>query len=364
MLVGWTVVSLMAGLTGCWAGDRAELPDEPTRWAPVAGDLDDSWVIDEIPTTVDCPDGDPARLWLAHPSTPSEPMPVAVVFPGGAFDYPTTASSTDTDGDTDTTGGAWRSPTRLDRDWADRRAWAVLGMYASDDAAITHTGAMPLALAERDHAVLVVPNCWGDYGANDGDNDQAADGFARRGRALGTIAWRLVTQDGFAAGEQLPLPIPPAYDEAVLVGLAQGGRGVGELLHDPTVVDPAAVILDSVDDDLGVYYDAPEVWVEELEGLSRIWPAGRAAALARRVSTASLPAESALVVSAADPRLPAGIVDAVASAVTNAGGTVTDTGQTVHVQTASDLELSRTVVGQALGAPPDDDTDATDDTDG
>lgn len=337
-------------LAGCWAGDRAPLPDGPTAWEPIVGAPElGRWEVAEVPTELACPDGDPARLWLVRPTDPTDPVPVAVLFHDGAFDYP--LATADTDG---SPSGTWREPTRLDRDWADRRAWATLGMWGSDDATIVHTGALPRALVDRGHAVLAVPNCWGDYGFNDGDNDVLADGFERRGGALTRLAWRLATEEGFATEEGLELGLTPKVDEAVLVGLGHGGRSVAVIIKDSQLAVPSAVILDSVGDDLRVYFDDPSVWAEQVEGLERIWTDGRSAARASRLGNAPLPASTHLVVSAADPTLPAGIVDELATWVETRGGSRTDTGATRHIQMAGDLQLANTVVADVLGEPAPD----------
>jgi len=347
-------------LAACWAGDRAPLPDGPATWAPVAGTAPGGrWQVVELSTSLACPDGQTARLWLARPESPAGPMPLAVLFHGGAFDYPLSDPGSDTDTDTPASpSGTWRSPTRLTRDWSDRRSWASLGQWSSDDPDVVHTGALPLALAEREHAILAVPNCWGDYGVNEGDNDVAADGFERQGGALTRLAWRIATEEGFAATQDLDPGLVPITDQAVAVGLGEGGRSVGVLVKDSALEPPAAVILDSVDDDLRVYFDDPGVWSEQVEGLERIWPDGRSGAQQTRLGNAPLPATTHLVLSAADPSLPAGIIDELATHVTARGGTVTDTGQTRHIQLAGDLELARTVVADVLGEAPD-----TDDTD-
>lgn len=269
-------------------------------------------------------------------------MPIAVVFHGGAFDY---AVATE-----DGASRSWRETSRLSRDWADRRAWASIGMWSERDEAVQHTGALPLALAERDHAILAVPNCWGDYGFGQADNDTNLDGFDRLGGSLTRLAWRLATEEGFADAEGLELGLTPDTDKAVAVGFGQGGRSVGIIVKTSGALDPpSAIILDSVDDDLRVFYDDPGVWSEEVSGLDRIWTGGREQALRTRLGNANLPESTHLVLSAADPRLPAGITDELAAQVTATGGTVTDTTETRHIQLAGDLELARTVVGSLLG---------------
>ena len=142
-------------------------------------------------------------------------------------------------------------------------------------------------------------------------------------------------------------------------GLSEGGRSVGAIVQSPALQIPAAVILDSTGDDLDIYYADPAVWAEEVEGLRRIWPDGRAASLRTRLGNAALPETTHLVFSSTDPNLPAGIMDELVAHVPTRGGTVTDTASTKRLQLADDLDLAREVVADVLGVGGG----GTDDTD-
>jgi hypothetical protein len=345
--------------TACWVPEPATLPAGATGWAPL-DEAPAGWVLAPVPTGLTCPDGTAARAWIVRPETPDGPLPVAVVVHGGALDHPLGAG---VDTDAGPTGlQTWRTPTRLSDDWASRRAWAVLGRWVSDDQSIDHRGALAVALAEAGVASLVPAQCWGDLGVSEGDNDQASDGFARRGGAVTRWAWRLAAEEGALAAEGVDLGVRPDTGTRILVGLAEGGRGVGALLHDATLPAPTALLLDSVEDDLSIYWDSPANWPDVIESLERIWPEGPAAAAAVSVASAPLPADTLLLRSSTDPSVVVGSQTALVPAVEAAGGQVIDTTLPRHVQAAGDLLLAREAVGILLGGG--DDTDDTDDTDG
>jgi hypothetical protein len=313
------------------------LPEGPSAWEPWIQAPADYEVV-RLESPFECPDGAPAELVIVRPAPAAGPAPVAVLLHEGAFDYAISPTP-----EAPLAGPTWRSPTRLGAPWAVRRAWAVAGLWTTDDPAIDHAGALPVALAETGHVVLIPGLCWGDMGANAADN-AALDGFARNGRVLVTWTWRAATEPGFLAAEGVDPGFEPDPARALLAAAGQGARGAAAILHDTSLARPASLLLDSVEDDLDPYYDDPASWADVVAGLDRIWPGGRTSAQALRVANATRPPRTALVLSAADPRIPAGTIDELSIAIQQQGGRVVDTSQARHVQMASDIVLARDTV--------------------
>lgn len=334
---------LVCALAGCWRLDRPALPDGPEPWLPIEA-APDGWEILSFTLDVACPDGEPAPLLVVRPRDDATPRPIAVVLHDGAFDYVPTPP----DGPDPLDAAHWRSPPRLRADWAARRAAAVLGTWAPPDADGPSTGALAVAFAERGVAVAVPGGCFGDLASGRG-TVQATDGFAREGAAVVLAAW--------SAAGSAEAPLGFSASERYLVGLGDSGRGVGPLLRAPGVPAPSGLLLDSVPDDLGYYYDDPATWGEVVVGLDRIWPAGRSAALADAVRTAPWPARAALVWSSEDPQVPRPTVDPLVAAAAARGATVIDTAEVRHLQTLADPEVARAAVVALLGEPPAEDTD-------
>ncbi|MFT7520628.1 MAG: hypothetical protein ACI9MC_002778 [Kiritimatiellia bacterium] len=340
----WVMIGATLIVSGCWSPDHNSLTEGPTPYSPRA-DAPPGWIVTEHTSPYMCPDGDFAPVWLVRPADIDDtPQPVAVMYHDGAFDF-----VIEPEEDDPLAGPTFRTPTRLNTAWAMRRAWTVAGLYAQDDAHADHTGALPAAFAARGVATLIPTNCWGDYWHNSADNADA-DMFARHGRVLAKWTWRLASEPGFAPDANLDFT--PDSSQLYAVGLAEGGRGVAEVLHDPSLKAPAGVILDSVDDDMSVYWKDRDVWGDRLIGMERIWPQGADQAQASRLGTAPLPPRTILLYSNADTQLPAGSIDELALRVQGMpDGKVSATTATRHVQTAGDDGAAMQAVAHVLGDP-------------
>lgn len=337
---------LPVGLIACWTVDRAPVDTEPQPWRPIA-EAPSGWELQTVESPFPCPDGEPAAVLLVQPRSPESIRAVALLLHDGAFDYRTSE-------DTDSLTSA-RDPSRLTAAWGARRAAATLGTWRPEDAAADYTGALPIALAERGITSVVPTGCWGDLGAGAGATSPP-ERFPRSGAELNRWAWRLLTQGEVPDAGLLG----PVADTAYLVAIGSSGRGAGALLSDPELRAPDGLFIDSVPDDLGPYYDDPAAWGDRLIGLDRIWPAGRSEAARTSIARAPLPQPTALFYSSEDPTVPSGTIDALAQAVTSAGGDVLDTTQVRHLQTAGDSLLAERAVRAMLGEPldePDTDTD-------
>jgi hypothetical protein len=331
------------GAMACWGGEPWTPPEGATPWRPLPT-APPGWVIATVDSPHACPDGQLAEATVLRPAEPGDDeLGVAVVIPDASFDYvisPDLAAPL--------TGTTFQQPSRLGHDWGLRQAWAVAGLYRSGDPAVTHAGAVSIALADHHVAVVIPTLCWGDYAQGTGGSP-SIDGFERLGGRMAEWTWQAATTDPGSLGLDGADP-----SKALLVGLGEGGRGAAEILRGATV-PPTALLVDSADDDLGVYWDDPGAWADRIAGLDRIYPQGAANADARSLTNAPLPARTALAWSSADPRMPAGAIDALVARVTQLGGRVDNTEAARHVQAAGDPELAGELVGWLLDEAADTD---------
>ncbi len=339
---------ILVSLSGCPA-PAAWIPSgDPVPLRPVDGPVP-GWVVQvaaapELP----CPDGRPARLWVARPEEVPDDAPIAVVFHAGAFDWVSGSSP-----DAPLAGAHHATPSRLDADWAAREAHAVLGMWASAEATIDARGALAVALAEAGVVQILPANCWGDLWHNAGPpvegrvNDTFRDGFTRQGHALALAAWALATDPAAAIGD-VPLP---ATGPRFLIGQSTGGRGVTELLH--AGAEPDGVALDGTPDDLGAYLSGdPLLYAGVADGLPRLFPDGLDAIDDGALWTAPLPPRVAYLWSSRDPTAPAAAhAPALERLAAVPGATTLDTGLLGHVGSAGSAEVAALLV-DALRDPP------------
>ena len=145
-------------LSGCWKSNPAVLPAGRVDFAPKALPTITGWVVESFDTSLTCPDGLPAPLYVVSPATSAGPLPVAVILHSGAFDYVPDPPANDPIG-----GPHLQDPPRLSREWAIRRVFATLGMYDAADPVEQPLGALPGALAEANVAMVIPGNCWGDW---------------------------------------------------------------------------------------------------------------------------------------------------------------------------------------------------------
>lgn len=371
-------VLLVASLLGCFKpwGELAQLDftDVPFD-SPLVASTDAR--IRTLETGLPCPDGGTARFYAVYRGDAEGPVPLALGFHSGAFDYeldPTAAI------DSPLYGATWRAESRLSRDWADRMVWESLGMYpgtvlASED----NQGAMSAALVDRGVAQLWPANCWADLWHNEEgfqDNDTSLEGFSRNGR---TFAWwmvRLAYEEGFADIQGVSLPFEVS-DELHLLGLGDGGRAVVELLTHEGMPAVRGALVDSTPDLLSPYLDPQNDLDGEALGLTRLWPteesleaidAGSLLAIARGqvdppppatragldgLGAYALPERLALVWSAADPRQPQATTAETAAVLAERPGTwVMDTRQRGHVFSNADAAAAGALVDYLLTGTP------------
>jgi hypothetical protein len=267
-------------LAGCWKLEMAEiqqtlLPFEPAEPGPA------DWLVLSVDLPLECPDGSTASLLAVYPNNvddSSPPLPTAVLFHGGAFDFVLAP-----DAESPLSGTHFSDPSRLASDWSFRAAFTLLGMYPNEASDEVHTGIIAARLAERGIAMLVPTNCWGDLWHNvrgQSENDFTQDFFFRDGRAAAEWATKIATTPGFAEAIGIDLPFTPSPDQVYLLGFGEGGRAVSEMLaldgNQDGVADiaPKGVLLDSTPDDLRVYFDDPSAYGNHIGGLNRIFPDG------------------------------------------------------------------------------------------
>jgi hypothetical protein len=232
------------------------------------------------------------------------------------------------------------------------------------DPSEVHTGALVTALAQNGVMVLLPANCWGDlwhgYYWQDGrENDYDTEQFERYGLAAAAYMVRNAIDAEFAVEHGLlPLDVDP--ERIALVGLGEGGRGVGELLwwlaesvYSDTRV--SAVMVDSSPDYQGYYLGLPGAFADEITGLERIWDGATdrvdAYSLQAFLSQTQYPRPRTMVVwSTYDPAVPAdtltGLVDTVAALAETAPDSylVDGIAASAHVHSNADMPLAFDVV--------------------
>lgn len=228
--------------------------------------------IRSVQTTLRCPDGQYARFFALWPTEVEGPLPLAVGFHSGSFDYKLDPGASTT---SPLYGATWQASSRLSRDWADLAVWTTLGMYPGELLeGEEHQGALPAALVNAGVAQLWPGNCWGDLWHNEEgyqENDLAAEGLPRNGRTLAWWMLRYAYDLDFASTQQVELPFLPG-EELYLVGLGEGGRAVPELILREGMPRLAGAIVDSAPDRLSPYLDPTYELNAEARGLSRIVP--------------------------------------------------------------------------------------------
>lgn len=337
------LLPLMTLAAGCWHVELTELPVDTVDFSPSVG-APEGWVVQGYDLPITCPTGEASVLYAVYPEVGGDlPVPAAVVFHSGAFDYVRGPNAADP-----LAGPHYQDTSRLDREWAQRRAFATLGMYSEDDPVEHHGGAVPAALAEQGLVVLVPTNCWGDYWHNyqgEASNDYATELFDRNGRALAEWTWRVATEAGFATSQGIELPFTIDPNQVYAVGLGEGGRAVGELLEHG--YSPRSLLLDSTVDDLRVYYDEPELYAEVNTGLDRIFYDTELTDGAP--SWAPLPDRMIYAYSSQDASIPARSHTHMLNVLDGSPDAwVYDAGVAKHVVTSDDIVLARQLVEYIL----------------
>ena len=193
-----------------------------------------------------CPDGLEARIHLIEPSAPSAtPRPLALMLHGKNFDQLLTGGEHPFDED------------RLTTDFAALQVESMLGMESALGPAGQGEGAWVASLLDRGFAVVAPGNCWGDLWHGRGDN-------AYQERYLRYGAW--LASEAITTAARRP---GISAETLLVVGLAEGGRGVTELVIDGVQID--GVIVDSSPDWLSPWIAQPTLHQEEIETLFAIY---------------------------------------------------------------------------------------------
>ncbi len=356
-----TILPLAVLLAGCWKLDDAVISYDVVP-------LDNQHVVNqnivvqtfEPAPPLECPDGTAATFYAVYDSTITTPVPAAIVFHSGAFDYVKNPPQ-----DNFLDGTHYAPEDRLNRAWAQTRVFSMLGMWGETvDPSESHTGALATALAQEGAMVLLPANCWGDLWHNHSggrqENDYSTERFYRDGLAMASWMYRFVTDESFASGHDVTLPLQIDTDHIALVGLGDGGRAVSELLWLLTDVSYAdvpieSVVIDSTPDDLGYYYEQPSQFADTITGLERIFDER-----VDEISTYSMEfylgsdvweePRTMLVWSGYDPVVPGGTIEGLVAAVEERAATdgdnyaVEEVGASAHVFTNKDLPLAFDVV--------------------
>ena len=218
----------LVAATGCWktefSGPELEIVDfTPNAEAPA------DWVVTRQTVPLECPDGEDASFLFVYPDghAPEEPLPVALMFHSGAFDFVYEA-----DPQTPLSGLHYATPSRLDSGWAVKAAFSTLGMYPSEQVEEVHDGTLAADLTRRGYALLLPTNCWGDLAqyAPTGQRLQPRLCLPRRARR-GTVDVQRAHDRQLREAIDLEMPFATDRDRVVWIGLGEGGRAVLELLH-------------------------------------------------------------------------------------------------------------------------------------
>jgi hypothetical protein len=298
-------------LAGCWKTEFSALPTDALAFEPASGGPAD-WRVTTFTSDLSCPDDSDPSFLLVHPEdgTTDDVFPIAVLFHSGSFDFVLAPVSTDP-----LHGAHYAEPGRLDAVFSTRQAFATLGMTPDPTGLEVHDGSLVSEFANRGVVTLLPPNCWGDLWHNAiaaTPNTFTSDYFFREGRTSAEWAWRMASDATFREllGVEFPIATDPA--RVFAIGLGEGARAVGELLvldidrdgdADP---HPAAILVDSPFDDVGVIFDDPTDYGNAINGLQRVFPGGPDEADVGALWSGPLPARTGYVASTADPAIPVG----------------------------------------------------------
>ena len=306
----------------------------------------EGWEVSVTKIPLNCPDGQSSTLTLIRPNETTEVTSTTLLFHSASFDYTYVEVGANKQ---------YRTENSLTSDWALRRAFTTIGQYVDEVSDDALTGAMAQALVEQGSQVLVPGNCWGDLWHNGIDpsyaNDIDADGFARLGGDAAWWTYRLVTEPGFATTQSVSngeaLVGKPVYS----VGLGEGARAVSELIARTGRFEGA--VLDSMPDDLSVYYDDPTKYASIILGLDRIFVPPNASPEASSISAINpIPTRTVYLYSSLDERVPAELhIKAVNLLSPNTNHWVHDLNERGHNLSGQDIGLAREAVAHMLNMP-------------
>lgn len=330
--------------SGCWKPPLNSLPDSELNFHPFSGDLFENWIVETIDMPLICPDGALNTLTLVRPTGDITPNGTAIVFHPTSFDFGYVEMGAKK---------TFQDPVSLSRDWALRRVYSTLGMYQDGIGTGTMDGSIPQALVEQNIQLVLPGNCWGDLWHNGGDqaNDVALDGFNRLG--FDAVQWTLsVTTDATFAAEvgiidaALWVTNGPLYG----IGLAEGGRAVGEVLTSSVPFD--GILIDSSPDNPNGFNTDPSTYAQWLEGLERIFPDDADWTEASLGRVPALPPRVSYLYSSLDPVFPVNVHESAVSRLTSEqDALVIDTNERTHIQAGDTLSLAREAVAHTLNVP-------------
>lgn len=341
-------------LAGCWKDDYQTLDGGDLEFQPQV-DAPAGWVVKPFDSLLECPDGEPARYYFLHPEeVPAQPMRAAVLYHGGAFDYVFAPNAQDP-----LAGTHFAQPERLSREYAVHQVFATLGMYPEPDPDHLDEGLVASLLAQRDVAVMMPTNCWGDLWASKvggADNVFVEDYFLRQGRSAAEWSFRMLVDETFALGFEVDLPVDIDTEHVYAIGLSEGGRAVAEVLSVDNDEDGTpdfhveAALVDSPPDDLSVYLDDPGLHASVVEGLNRIFPGGEPDTRSGSMAFAPLPTRVGYVYSSADTEWPAEVHRAAVDRITAEGGFVRETERAANgLLNGGDVGLATDAIDYLLG---------------
>lgn len=346
---------LLAGLLlgGCFKpyDDLPELDFTEIRYENPLLVSDDA-VVTAFDTDLVCPDGQPARLIAVYRTDLTGPQPVAIVLHSGAFD--TLIPQEGPEGQPAPDPLTFRAQSRLTRPWSIAKVWETLGISSREiDGSEVNLGALPAALTDAGVIQLYPANCWGDlwHGRATPDNGEEPpeaddDTLQRDGLTLAWWSVRFLTEGNFAAQQGFSIPEADP-SQLFLVGLGEGGRGVGELLNIGNMPPVEGVLVDSSPDRLEPWLADPLAWPDEVAALADIYGSTDpavvdAGSLYNLAKDGRLDARAGFVWSRIDPQVPAAAAQPTADTLEaeTAGAWVWDLATPTHIQLNGDSALA------------------------
>jgi hypothetical protein len=292
-------------------GDLAELDFSEVAFENPHVAAEDA-LIATIDTAFTCPDGEPAQVFSVYRESWSGPRAAAVLLHSGPFDYVLEPKAGNPLGGTGLYGTS-----RLTRVWSVAKSWETLGVNPTPiDADESNSGALIAALVDAGVAVIIPGNCWGDLWHNvagEVDNDLEIDLFQRDGLGLASATVRSLVDATLVSETGIQIPVDVDDEQLYLIGLGEGGRGVGELLARSDTPDIVGVLVDSSPDALSFWADDDTAFAEEADGLARIFGEDGLVdlddnSLLTAIGGGQAPDRTAVIWSSIDPQLPAGMI--------------------------------------------------------
>ncbi len=318
-------------------------------------------VIQAFDTELSCPDGEPARVFVAFRKSLTGAAPTALLLHSGAFDYIVQPDEADPIG-----GVHYRADSRLSRQWGIAKVWETLGLSRFPvDPEEASLGTLPATLVDAGYVVVLPANCWGDlwYGEELADPSDAEPGLSRYGGGFAQVMVDAMFSPETTAELGVRIPVSVNLEEVHLIGLGSGGRGAAQLLSSGANTSRSfrSVVIDSSPDLLGAYLADPLTWGPEIAGYEDIYGGALAtidqsSSIYALAQANALPARTAVIWSSLDTQVPAGAILPTGLAVNELGGgqVAVDSGLEGHVSSNRDVDLAANVVAYMTeGAVPE-----------